>query len=198
MKNLKIINKIKSYINPPKPSLFFTKDIFKDRKFDIGDYTYGRPTILFDNQEANLIIGKFCSIADGVTIFLGGNHRTDWITTYPFNALTSYFPEGKGIKGHPATKGDVVIGNDVWIGQNATIMSGVSIGDGAVIAAGSVVSKNIGDYEIWGGNPSRLLKKRFDADTIIKLQNLQWWNWEISRIKKNVAILCSHNTDLLC
>ena len=198
MKILKIIiNKITTFINTPKPSLFFTKDIFKDRKFEIGDYTYGRPTVLFDNQEANLIIGKFCSIADGVTIFLGGNHRTDWITTYPFNVLSTYFPEGKGIIGHPATKGDVTIGNDVWIGLNVTIMSGVSIGNGAIIAAGSVVSKNIGDYEIWGGNPSRLLKKRFKDETIKELLDLKWWDWDISIIRKKLDYLCSNNFESL-
>ena len=194
----KIVSKIKSYINPPKQPLpYFTKDIFKDKKYKIGEYTYGNPSVLFENEEANLTIGKFCSIADGVIIFLGGNHRTDWITTYPFNVLTSYFPEGKGIEGHPATKGDVTIGNDVWIGLNVTIMSGVSIGDGAVIAAGSIVSKNIGDYEVWGGNPSRLLKKRFDDYKIKELQDLKWWNWDISVITENVDILCSNNIDVL-
>lgn len=191
----KIITKIKYFINPPEILVFnfFTKDIFKDKKYIIGEYTYGKPTVLFDNEDANLNIGKFCSIADGVTIFLGGNHRTDWITTYPFNVLTSYFPEGKDIKGHPETKGDVTIGNDVWIGLNVTIMSGVSIGDGAVIAAGSLVSKDIGDYEIWGGNPSRLLKKRFDNYKIKELQDLKWWNWEISIIRENLTYLCSDN-----
>ncbi len=199
MKILKFLkSKIKNYIYPPKPALpFFTKEIFKKRKYQIGEYTYGYPTILFENDQSNLIIGKFCSIASGVTIFLGGNHRTDWITTYPFSVLDDYFPEAKNIKGHPATKGNVVIGNDVWIGTNVIIMSGVSIGNGAVIAAGSVVSKNIEDYEIWGGNPARLLKKRFDTDAIIKLQKLQWWNWEISKIKENTAILCSQNIYLL-
>lgn len=103
----------------------------------------------FENEESNLIIGKFCSIAGGVTIFLGGNHRLDWISTYPFNMLEEEFPEAKMIKGHPATKGDVKIGNDVWIGQNAVIMSGIIIGNGAVIAANSVVTKNIKDYEVW-------------------------------------------------
>lgn len=193
----KIISKIKYLINPPKQSLpYFTKDIFKDKKYKIGEYTYGNPNVIFENEEANLTIGKFCSIADGVTIFLGGNHRTDWITTYPFNVLTTYFPEGKDIKGHPATKGNVTIGNDVWIGLNVTIMSGVSIGDGAVIAAGSVVSKNIGDYEIWGGNPSRLLKKRFDENKIKKLQDLEWWDWDIQAIRENISYLCSDNLSL--
>jgi acetyltransferase-like isoleucine patch superfamily enzyme len=196
-KRLRIIKEFFYSSKPKLPLTFFTKDIFKDKNFKIGDYTYGNPIILFENKEANLTIGKFCSIADNVTIFLGGNHRTDWITTYPFNVLTTFFPEAKDIQGHPSTKGDVVIGNDVWIGLNVIIMSGVSIGDGAVIAAGSVVSKNIGDYEIWGGNPSRLLKKRFDDNKIKELKNLKWWDWEISRIKENTKILCSQTIDLL-
>lgn len=189
-----IIRRFKYFYNPPKaPTPFYTKDVFKDKKFKIGDYTYGDPQVLFENEEANLTIGRFCSIADNVTIFLGGNHRTDWITTYPFNVLNVDFPEAYEIKGHPATKGDVIIGNDVWIGRGTVIMSGVSIGDGVVIAAGSVVSKNIGNYEIWGGNPSRLLKKRFNDDDIIRLTEMKWWDWDVSIINKNVKLLCSDN-----
>jgi acetyltransferase-like isoleucine patch superfamily enzyme len=199
---MKIIKKLKSKIlfllsEPKKELPFFTKDIFITKKYLIGDYTYGHPVVLFENDDSNLIIGKFCSIADNVTIFLGGNHRTDWTSTYPFNVLNTYFPEAKNIIGHPATKGNVVIGNDVWIGRNVIIMSGITIADGAVIAAGSVVIKNVGNYEIWGGNPARLLKKRFDTNTIIKLKNLEWWNWEITKIKENIEFLCSENTDLL-
>jgi acetyltransferase-like isoleucine patch superfamily enzyme len=194
----KIITKINHLVFPPKSEIpFFTKDILRGEKFIIGDYTYGHPEILFENDMANLTIGKFCSIAKGCKIFLGGNHRTDWITTYPFNAIDYFFPEGAVIKGHPATKGDVIIGNDVWIGTNVTIMSGVSIGDGAVIAAGSVVSKNIGDYEVWGGNPSRLLKMRFCDETIQKLQNLKWWDWEVSIIKERIPLLCSDKINFL-
>ena len=172
---------------------FFTKDIFKDKKYKIGEFTYGTPTVLFENDEANLYIGNFCSIADNVTIFLGGNHRPDWISTYPFSVLTDLFPEASGITGHPATKGDVVIANDVWIGRDVIIMSGVKIGNGAVIAAGSVVSKDIGDYEIWGGNPSRFIKKRFTDDKIDYLKKTEWWNWEITRIEENITIICSEN-----
>lgn len=172
---------------------FFTKDIFKGKKYEIGEYTYGHPEVLFENEDSNLIIGKFCSIADNVTIFLGGNHRMDWVTTYPFSALRKYFPEAAHIKGHPDTKGDVIIGNDVWIGRNVIIMSGVTIGDGAVIAAGSVVSKNVGEYEVWGGNPAVLMKKRFDEEIIKKLLDLKWWDWDIDKINKNVHFLCSNN-----
>lgn len=179
------------------PEPFFSKDFFKAEKYSIGDYTYGKPTVLFKNSGTQLVIGKFCSIADGVTIFLGGNHRTDWITTYPFNVLPEYFPEAKNIKGHPATKGDVIIGNDVWIGRNTTIMSGITIGNGAVVAAESVVVKNVGSYEVWGGNPAKFIRKRFDDETIKTLEQIKWWDWELEKILKNVESLCSNDLNFI-
>lgn len=190
---LKILNFCKKKLSSGEKfkTPFFTKDIFENEKYKIGDYTYGHPSILFKNGGANLYIGKFCSIAKGVTIFLGGNHRTDWVSTYPFNDLLDYFPEAKDIEGHPATKGDVVIKNDVWIGNGATILSGVSIGDGAVIGAGSVVSKNVGEYEIWAGNPAKLIKKRFNDDKIEELREMKWWDWKIDRVKSELNYLCN-------
>lgn len=80
----------------------------------IGDYTYGNFEIKEWDDRTKLNIGKFCSIADGVIFLLGGEHRSDFITTYPFNALLKNF-EYNG--GHPHTKGDITIGNDVWIGS---------------------------------------------------------------------------------
>lgn len=158
-----------------KNSIPFTSDVFRDKKFIVGKYTYGVPRILFENNESNLIVGKYCSFAEGVSIFLGGNHRTEWITTYPFGEIyKNNIPHS--IKGSAVTKGDVVIGNDVWIGFNATIMSGVKISNGAVIAAASVVTKDVGPYEIWGGNPAKFIKKRFNEKEIEKLLDIEWWN----------------------
>ncbi|NLL54785.1 MAG: CatB-related O-acetyltransferase [Clostridiales bacterium] len=77
------------------------------------------------------------------------------------------------------------IGNDVWIGQNALIRGGVAIGDGAVIGMGAVVTKDVGPYEVWAGNPARLIKKRFDAETIRRLQELAWWDWPEEEIRQN-------------
>lgn len=197
-----MINRIKHRIKiilglTPKVPSRFTKDILIDENFHIGDYTYGSPIIHFKNKETKLVIGKFCSIAKNVSIFLGGNHRVDWISTYPFNDLPPFSEKFNHIKGHPSSKGDVVIGNDVWIGFNAIILSGVTIGNGAVIAAGSVVTKNIGDYEIWGGNPAKLIKTRFEKDKIDFLNSLEWWNWELSMIEKNAETLCSTNFNSL-
>jgi acetyltransferase-like isoleucine patch superfamily enzyme len=171
---------------------FFTKDYFRFEKFIIGEYTYGHPSVIFKNNEANLFIGKYCSISQNVTIFLGGNHRTDWVTTYPFSALPQFFPFAKNIEGHPSSKGDVHIGNDVWLGRGVTVLSGITISDGAVVAANSVVTKSIGPYEIWGGNPARYIKHRFDEQKIQFLLDQKWWNWSKNKIKQNIHFLCGN------
>ena len=88
-------------------------------------------------------------------------------------------------------KGDTVVGNDVWIGQNVTILPGVHIGDGAIIGANSVVSKDVLPYHIVGGNPIKVIRKRFDDDTIEFLLNLKWWDWSAEKIFENLEILCS-------
>lgn len=172
---------------------FYTKDLLKEygKIIEIGDYTYGKPKILHWGEDAILRIGKYCSIAEEVKIFLGGNHRKDWITTYPFPAITDEWPEAQNISGHPSTKGNVIIGNDVWIGFGVTILSGVEIGDGAIIAAGSVVTSNVSPYAIFGGNPARLLKKRFDDCIIEELLKIRWWDWTEKKINKNIELLCS-------
>ena len=161
----------------------------------IGKYQYGTPLVYFSNPEAKLIIGKFCSIADPVKIWLGGSHRVDWVTTYPFGHInTSIFNNIDG-KGHPKTNGDVIIGNDVWIGASVTIMSGVKIGDGAVIANNSHVVKNVEPYAMIGGNPAKLIKYRFSTEQINDLLLIQWWNWDDDKINSYLPLLCNTNID---
>jgi chloramphenicol O-acetyltransferase type B len=94
-------------------------------------------------------------------------------------------------------KGDTVIGHDVWIGAEAMIMPGLQIADGAVIGARSLVTKNIGPYEIWGGNSAKLIKKRFSDEEIKKLLQIKWWNWSIEKIKANLDLIRSENVDIL-
>ncbi len=150
-----------------------------------GIYTYGEPFVYWDGTSVEkATIGKFCSIAEGVTLFLGGQHNTDWVSTYPLRIMLDL--EGKNQDGHPFGKGDILIGNDVWIGRNASIMSGVKIGNGAVIAANAHVVKDVEPYSIVGGNPAKCLKFRFSPEQIEKLQTIAWWDWEISKIKEHV------------
>jgi acetyltransferase-like isoleucine patch superfamily enzyme len=140
-----------------------------------------------------LKIGKFCSIAARVTIALGGNHRSDLVTTYPFIAFVADWPEAECLSGEDVaavSKGDVIIGNDVWIGYGVMILSGVTIGDGAVIGAGSVVTKDVEPYSIVAGNPARLIRKRFNDETIRKLLEIKWWDWPPEKIGKNLDVIC--------
>jgi len=158
-----------------------------------GEYTYSQPINVRYGEYGpgrHYSVGKFCSIADEVTIFLGGNHRVDWVSTYPFPAFKE-FPEAAGITGYEAGKGNVVIGNDVWIGSHVVILSGVSIGDGAVVGAYSIVAKSVPPYAIVAGNPAKLIRYRFDEKSVEQLLKLRWWDWPINKIKKNMHLLCS-------
>lgn len=136
-----------------------------------------------------LSIGKYCSIATGVQFMMCGTqgHNYNWIATHP---LIGY--DGNTFPGHQ-WKGDTVIGNDVWLGAEALIMPGIKIADGSVIATRSVVTKNIGPYEIWGGNPARFIKKRFLDSDIEKLLQIKWWDWNKETIKRNLKYLRSAN-----
>lgn len=177
-----------------RPEPFFMNQNKKYSKYDIGEWTYGNPSVRSWHEGTTLKIGKFCAIADGVIIFLGGEHRIDWVTTYPFNKI---FSKAKGFTGHPRSKGNVIIGNDVWIGREALILSGVTIGNGAVIAARSVVTEAIPPYAIVAGNPAKLIRFRFKKSLIADLQKIAWWNWPLSKIEEAWPLLLSSDIEAL-
>ena len=160
-------------------------------KIIIEDYTYVNDPSIHIWHDNKLIIGKFSSISINVRIIVDGNHRSEWISTFPFELI-----EGIPNNLHtPYGKGDITIGNDVWIGTDVIILPGANIGDGAIIGAGSVVTKPVEDYEIVGGNPAKHLRYRFNEDQIKSLKKIKWWNWSIDKIKDNVELLQSENID---
>lgn len=172
-----------------------TRYHFEGDQYDIGEYTYGVPIVhLYDNT-TKLTIGKFCSLAAGVQIVLGGNHHTEWVSTYAFYQETDSFPKWKEINDNSRHRGDVTIGNDVWIGRNALVLSGAQIGDGAVIGAGSVVAGKIPPYSIAVGNPARVIKYRFTPPICEKLLKIRWWDWNISKINQYLHLICSPNIE---
>jgi acetyltransferase-like isoleucine patch superfamily enzyme/pimeloyl-ACP methyl ester carboxylesterase len=164
--------------------------------FDVGDFSYGIPSVLVHNQPhepARLSIGKFCTIAHNVEIILGSYHRADTFTIFPFSAphLGNLFSSTRHIIDYSCTKGSVRIGNDIWIGTGTKILSGVSIGDGAVIEAGSIVTHDVGAYEIWAGNPASFRKYRFEKDVSDRLLKLRWWDWPKAIIEENAREIMS-------
>jgi acetyltransferase-like isoleucine patch superfamily enzyme len=157
----------------------------------VGPYTYGRPKVRFPESGARLSIGRYGSIADNVEILLGGNHRTDWATTYPFPALPGLWPAAAGMGGHDATRGDVNIGHDVWLGSQAMILSGVTIGHGAVVAARAVVTRDVAPYAIVAGNPAREIRKRLPEADIATLLATRWWALPEAEVAALLPLLMS-------
>jgi len=151
-------------------------------------HTYGDPVVMNYLADGELTIGDYCSIADGCEILLGGEHHTEFVTTFPFNLVLKW-----GGSGYPYTYGDVIIGNDVFIGRNVTILSGIEIGDGAVIGAGSTVAKDVPPYAIFAGGEVK--RYRFTPEQIQSLLEIQWWYWEEEDVKKYVPLLMSDNID---
>ena len=190
----------------------YLKGVVTSPNIIIGDYTmyndfvsdptqFEKNNVLYHYPVNNdkLIIGKFCSIACGARfIFNSANHTQKSLSTYPFPI---FFEEWDLDKRHVTSawdnKGDIVIGNDVWIGYEAVILSGVHIGDGAIIGTRAVVTKNVPPYTIVGGIPAKEIKKRFDKETINKLQQIQWWNWSYDKIQRLLPSIMNGEVDKL-
>lgn len=197
------------YPNKDIKSICYIKNVVTRPNIIIGEYTYyddingaekfeKHVTHHYEFLGDKLIVGRFCAIATGIEFVMNGaNHRMNSITTYPFNIMGSGWEKSTPTSKDLPFKGDTVVGNDVWIGQNVTVMPGVQIGDGAIIAANSVVTKNIPAYCIAGGNPCKIIKKRFNDDLIEYLLYIQWWNWSPEKIFENLDILCSGDLNLI-
>jgi len=162
-------------------SAIINSTIHKTSKVEAGsnivNSSFGRYSFCgYDCTIVNCDIGAFCSIASNVVIG-EFNHPMDWVSMSPvFYAGRDSVK--KKFSNHCVDKNKrTVIGNDVWIGERALIKEGVTIGNGAVIGMGSVVTKDVEKYTIVAGNPSRVIRKRFDDHTIAKLSQIKWWEY---------------------
>lgn len=191
------------YPNEAIKSICFIKNTISRNNINVGDYTYYSDENGAENFEHHvthhyeflgdkLIIGKFCAIGKGIEFIMNGaNHRMCSVTTYPFNIMGNGWEKCTPALDDLPLKGDTVVGNDVWFGQNVVVMPGVHIGDGAIIATNSVVTKDVPPYHIVGGNPCKIIKKRFDDELIEHLLHLKWWDWSSEKIFTNLETLCS-------
>lgn len=199
----------KLYPNENIKQVCYIKNVVTNPNIIVGDYTYYDDADGAEDFEKHvthhypfigdkLIIGKFCAIAKGIQFIMNGaNHQMNSVTTYPFGIMMNGWEKAMPALADLPLKGDTIVGNDVWIGQNVTVMPGVTIGDGAIIAANSVVTKDVPPYHVAGGNPARIVKKRFDDELINYLLGLKWWDWPAEKVTANLPILCSSDLELI-
>lgn len=191
------------------PQVCFIKNTVKNPNIIVGDFTYYDDPEDSENFERNvlyhfsfigdkLIIGKFCAIAKGVQFIMNGaNHKLSGFSTFPFYIFGNGWEKAMPQAGDLPYKGDTEIGNDVWIGYNALIMPGVKIGNGAIISSRSVVTSDVPAYAVVGGNPAKVIKKRFNDETIAKLEKIAWWDWPVEKITQNLKAIMSSDIDAL-
>ena len=192
------------YPRPGDLQTVYLKDVVTGPNIEIGDYTmyndferdprdFERNNVLYHYpvNGDKLRIGKFCSIACGAKfLFNSANHTLRSLSTYPFPIFYEEWGlEGKDIRQAWDNKGDIVIGNDVWIGYQAVILAGVTVGDGAIIGSRAVVTRDVPPYTIVGGVPAKPIRKRFDEDTIARIQALRWWDWDQETIRRAIPAI---------
>lgn len=95
----------------------------------------------------NTSVNALCIIGTGVIINTGAvvEHECvidDFVHVAPNATLT----------------GNVKVGKYSFIGAGAIIKQGVRIGANVIVGAGAVILKDVGDNQIWVGNPGRFLR----------------------------------------
>lgn len=161
----------------------------------VGQYSYG-DCLIPGKLPPGTVVGNYCSIANGISIFRR-NHPVDQFSQHPFfyNKALGLIKEDSivSIEDNP-----LIIGHDVWIGAGVTILpSCKKIGNGAVVGAASIVTRDIPDFAVVAGNPARLIRYRFPAETVDIIVSSDWWNKSISDLLSSDT-LHKLGTELTC
>ncbi|MEM7187503.1 MAG: CatB-related O-acetyltransferase [Bacteroidota bacterium] len=127
-------------------------------------------------------IGKYGAFGDDIRM-ITSNHRVDDVV------LQFGLQKRIGLGAHIDERINITIGHNVWIGDRVIILPGVTIGNGAIIAAGATVTKDVPAYGIVGGVPAKFIKYRFSEEEIARQEQLQWWDWPLSKMKENLHLL---------
>jgi virginiamycin A acetyltransferase len=188
----------------PRPDLervVFLKPLVTSPRIQVGEYTYfddpddatGFETrnVLYAYGPERLVIGRYCAIAAGTRfIMAGADHLMTGVSTFPFTLFGDDWAERTLdlLTGMPS-RGDTVVGNDVWFGYGATVMPGVHVGDGAVVAARAVVTADVPPYAIVGGNPARVIRRRFADADVDRLLRAAWWDWPVELVTEHARTI---------
>ena len=187
----------------------YIKNTVKNPNIIIGDYTYYDDPEDSENFERNvlyhfpfigdkLIIGKFCALARGVKFIMNGaNHKLSGISTYPFQIFGNGWEKVMPSADELPYKGDTEVGNDVWIGYESLVMPGVKIGNGAIVSSRAVVVADVPAYTIVGGNPAKVIKRRYEPEVVERLEAIAWWDWHIEKITQNLEVIVSGDVEAL-
>jgi virginiamycin A acetyltransferase len=181
----------------------YLRPLVKDPRIEVGEYTYyddpddalgfERNAVLYAYGPERLIIGRYCAIASGVRFIMpGANHADLGPSTFPFGIFGEPWAELTMdlVMGAPS-RGDTVVGNDVWLGYRTLVLPGVTIGHGAIAAAASVVASDVPPYAIVGGNPARVIRRRYEDDDVERLLRAAWWDWPMEAVTEHARTIMS-------
>jgi acetyltransferase-like isoleucine patch superfamily enzyme len=165
-----------------------------DATLVIGRESYYAPRVRkYRGDTGRVVIGNFASVAPDADFYVGGLHRTEWVSQYGLRAMFGL--PGAYEDGFPHGRGDIVVGSDTWITNGTTVMSGVTIGDGAVVGAKAVVAKDVRPYAIVVGNPAREIGRRFTDEQVEALLRIRWWEWPTEVVREHVDLLSNPDVD---
>ena len=181
----------------------YLRPLVTDPRIEVGEYTYyddaedplgfERKAFLYAVGPERLIIGRYCAIASGVRFLMpGANHADLGPSTFPFGIFGEPWAERTMdlVMGAPS-RGDTVVGNDVWLGYQALVLPGVTIGHGAIVAAASVVAADVPPYAIVGGNPARVVRRRYEDHDVERLLRAAWWDWPVELVTEHARTIMS-------
>jgi virginiamycin A acetyltransferase len=182
------------------------KPLISSPLIEVGEFSYyddpEHPTefetrnVLYNFGPERLVIGRFCAFAAEVRFIMNAaNHRMDGVSTFPFPILGGSWAEHMDLLVGLPSRGDTVVGNDVWLGHSVAVMPGVRIGHGAVVATGAVVVDDVPDYAIAGGNPAKVIRRRYSDADIARLLDIAWWDWPLERITEHLRVIMSGTVD---
>ena len=181
----------------------YLRPLVTDPRIEVGEYTYyddaedplgfERKAFLYAVGPERLIIGRYCAIASGVRFLMpGANHADLGPSTFPFGIFGEPWAERTmDLVMRAPSRGDTVVGNDVWLGYQALVLPGVTIGHGAIVAAASVVAADVPPYAIVGGNPARVVRRRYEDHDVERLLRAAWWDWPVELVTEHARTIMS-------